>query len=643
MEMLANPGLTVALALAVGIVAQSLARHLRIPGIVLLLLLGMILGPDGLGLIWPETLGSGLATLVGFAVAVILFEGGMNLNLSRLRRAQRPIRRLVTIGALVTVVGGTLIAKLCLGWGWRISVLFGTLIIVTGPTVVNPLLRRLRVERSVTTILEAEGVLGDAIGAIAAVVALEIAIHPTGANLAMGSLSLLTKLGFGAGFGAAIGLLLGWLLRFRRVIPSGFENVFTLSFVLVLFQGANAVMPDTGIPAVAAAGAIVGNFKGIRAHRELREFKEQLTVMLIGLLFVLLAADVRLVDVRALGLRGALAVGLLLLVVRPLAVLTSTWNTRVTVKQRAFMSWIGPRGVVAAAVASTFSVRLAAHEHVGGQELRALVFLVVAASVLSAGVFGGLIGRVLGVRRNAAGWVILGANELAREVAAVLQEHGEDVVCIDTDAEKCRSAEEEGLSVLHGSGLREATLLEAEIEHRVGALAITPNDEVNYLFLERVNALAPVDTLSTVRQRKEHSNDVEIGNNLGSDGLFGHQCDVGVWSEHFRKRGVQKQWWRLGTNLTDNWSVDPVPTDQCLFVAIKRRQAILPATSATNFRKGDVAQIFLHETGIVETRTWLTSCGWVPERRSGECTEDSSLGSALSPKPTTTQLRKMEL
>jgi NhaP-type Na+/H+ or K+/H+ antiporter len=168
--------LSAAVAMAAGVVAQALARHLSIPGIVLLLATGVLLGPEFVGVVDPAALGDALPALVGFAVAIILFEGGMSLDVRRIARRRGPIRLLVTVGALITTVGGALCARYLLGWSWRTSILFGTLVIVTGPTVVTPLLRRIRVKSSVATVLQAEGIFGDAVGATVAVVALEVAI-----------------------------------------------------------------------------------------------------------------------------------------------------------------------------------------------------------------------------------------------------------------------------------------------------------------------------------------------------------------------------------------------------------------------------------------------------------------------------------
>jgi len=295
-----SAALTVALALAAGMAGQSIAHHLRLPGIVVLLLLGVALGPDGANLVRPAELGDGLHALVGFAVAVILFEGGMSLDLRRLRRSERAIRGLVTVGALVSLILGTLLVRLGLGWDWSRSLLFGTLVIVTGPTVVTPLLRRLKVKKPVSTVLEAEGVLIDAVGAITAAVALEVVLSPSDQGMALAVPAILGRLLFGIAVGVGGGGLLALLLRFRGVIPEGLETVMTLSCAVLVFEGSNAVVHESGIAAVTVAGLVVGN-SHTHVARELREFKEQLTTLFIGMLFVLLVADVRMADILALG------------------------------------------------------------------------------------------------------------------------------------------------------------------------------------------------------------------------------------------------------------------------------------------------------------------------------------------------------
>ena len=314
-----NPALTIGLSMVLGMLAQVGSKHLHLPGIVLLLLSGILFGPDGLNWIKPDSLGPGLHILVGFAVAIILFEGGMNLRISRIMRERNAIRGLITIGALCTLIGGTLITIIFLGWDFRTSILFGTLILVTGPTVITPLLKRIRVHHGVSTILEAEGILLDAIGAIIAVVALEIAISPSGLSFVKGFYHIISRLAIGGILGVTGGFLLTVLFRFRTLIPNGLENVFILSWVIALFQISNTISPESGIAAVTIAGMTIGNSKTY-IQQDLLEFKEQLTVLMIGMLFILLSADVRIEQIYNLGYSGLLAVVLLIMVVRPISV-----------------------------------------------------------------------------------------------------------------------------------------------------------------------------------------------------------------------------------------------------------------------------------------------------------------------------------
>jgi NhaP-type Na+/H+ or K+/H+ antiporter len=391
-----DPALTVAIALAVGMVAQVVARHLRIPGIVLLLALGALLGPDGAGLVEPQSLAGGLHLLVGFAVAIVLFEGGLSLRLSLLRHQARSIRRLVTWGALITAAGGAVAAHYILDWEWPLSILFGTLVIVTGPTVISPLVRRLRLRHKVATVLEAEGIFGDAIGALVAVVTLEVILAPGGTSWTHGAWELLVRLGVGGLLGAFVGLLLAALLRYDFLIPTGLENVLSLATVLLLYQGSNWILPESGVVAVIAAGITVGNLES-RQVEELREFKEQLTVLMLGMLFILLAADVGLSDIYALGWPGLLTVAALIFIIRPLNVLASTAGSDLNVRERIFIAWLAPRGIVAAAIASLFAQSLANAGIEGGQELRAMVFLVIAVTVTFLGLSSIPLSKALGL------------------------------------------------------------------------------------------------------------------------------------------------------------------------------------------------------------------------------------------------------
>lgn len=331
-----TPGLAFALARGAGVLTQVVARRLQVPALVLLLAVGVVLGPDVTGVLRPESRGAALDYVVGMSGAVILFEGGLNLSLGRLRTEQMVVRRLVTLGALVTAVGGTLAARFVMGWDLSVALLFGSLIGVTGPTVMTPLVRRVSLRSNLRTILEAEGVLIDPIGAIGAVVLLEfvLASHGPGAEAGMAELlGLPMRLVVGGVPGVVGGVGMGLLLKREDFLPSGLENVTILALVLALFETAQAIRPESGILAAAVAGIVVGNMD-IHIEAELKHFKEQLTVMLIGLLFVLLAVTVELSAVAALGWRGVATIVVLMLVVRPLGVWACTLGSDLTTRAR---------------------------------------------------------------------------------------------------------------------------------------------------------------------------------------------------------------------------------------------------------------------------------------------------------------------
>ncbi len=602
--------MTVALALAAGIVSQSIARHLRVPGIMVLLLVGVVLGPDVAGAVQPRLLGDALEALVGFAVAVILFEGALNLDLERLRRSNRAIRKLVLYGAVVTTAGAALCARLVLAWPWRTCWLFGTLVMVTGPTVITPLVRRFRLEHTAATVLEAEGVLIDAVGAVVAAVALEVALSPTAQSFAFGLVRVPVALTVGLGLGVIGGFGMALALRVRGLVPEGLENVFTLALVLALFQTANAVQPESGIAAAMAAGLVIGN-RHVHVHRELLEFKEQLTVLFIGMLFVLLAADVRVSEVRALGWPGLLTVGLLILVVRPLTVLVGTYKTDLSWRQRTLVAAIGPRGIVAAAVSAFFAAELRARGIGGGDALRALVFLVIVVTVVSAGLIGGPLAYLLRLRRPSDhGWLVLGANELARTMARVLASNGQEVICIDTNPDVCKEAEREGLRVIFGNGLRESTLLRAEVDTRAGAVALSSSTEVNVLFMQSVQREGKLRSVYVGTARARAADAVEMIHKRGGQVLFAHPEQLDLWPARIRRGLTEVRRVAVESEPEANQGVlEPPPDGACLLLALQRGTRIVPVGDELRLKRGDVLHVLVFRERMATVAEWLGSRG----------------------------------
>lgn len=599
-----DPALTFAIALAAGMIAQITAVYLRVPGIVVLLVVGVILGPDLLGIVRPHSLGTGLDHLVELAVAVILFEGALNLNLDRIRREAATIQRLITLGALVTAVGGALAAHLLIGWSWSVSFLFGTLVIVTGPTVVTPLLRRIRVKRNVHTILEAEGVFIDPVGAIIAVVALEVVV----ASGMAGLVGIPYRLVVGSLMGAAGGLFIALALR-KKLVPDELENVFTLAMVLAVFEISNWVIQGSGILDAVVAGLVVGNMT--RGQRKLREFKEELTVMLVGLIFVLLAADVRMEQVTDLGINALAIVLALMLVVRPLGVALSTAGSKLSWRERAFIAWIGPRGIVAAAIASFFAVRLQEAEFAGGVELRALVFLVIALTVVVQGLTGGLVSRLLGVNRpKDTGYLLVGANAMGRTVARLLVEGGEEVVVMDSNAVEASRAREEGLPTIHGNAYDDRLLMEADIEGRRGFIALTTNEGINVLLARKAREDYRVPQVFAALDERKEGVEVEHLRDAGAAALFAGPLDLERWNRGFESGRVTLRRWRYGNDAERERTLLDMDGADTLPLVVLREGLVQPAGENHRIRTGDVVTFAVSDDGQASGRARLRALGW---------------------------------
>jgi len=599
--------LTLVLALAAGVFAQSIARHLHVPGIVLLLAAGAGLGPDGLGWVRPRELGDGLYPIVELAVAVILFEGGLNLQVNRLRREQRSIQRLVTAGALVTLLGGTIAARLLLDWSWSLAVLFGSLVVVTGPTVVGPLVTELRLRKRVATVLEAEGVLIDPVGALIAAVLFSLVLSPGEGALQAGAFELLLRIGFGSAAGFFAGFALSALLRTHRLVPEGYGNIVVLATALLLFSGANALFAQTGILAVTVAGIVVGNLD-TAIDRDLREFKDQLSILLIGLLFVLLAADVRWIDLQALGWPGLAVVAALVLIVRPINVLISTAGTDLDMRERAFIAWVAPRGIVAAAIASIMASGLEAQGIPGGAELRALVFLTITGTVVLAGATGLPVASLLGVRLpGRETTAILGAQGLGLVLARELRDASVPVVFLDSNSHNTRNAEEQGFQVIFGNALQERTLQRARFESVGVAIGLTPNETLNGLFVERAKTIFDVPVGHVALANLDHGVTPDL---IPGTVLFEGPHDVERWDVRLRHGDIEVE--RFLRTAEPEGDEEPEPMGECCAMLCVRRGEFMQ-TMHTKFQPapGDIVSVAIHVPERKEAEEALRVRGWL--------------------------------
>lgn len=528
----------VAVAIGVGILAQVVAGRARLPSIVFLLAFGVLVGPDGLGWIEPDAFGIGLQAIVTVAVALILFEGGLELRLLDLAAVGGTVRNLVTIGAGITVVGAAAAAHYLAGFTWPLAFLFGAIVSVTGPTVITPLLDRVRVTRRIDTILRGEGILIDPVGAILTVVVLDIILSAE-ASLWLGFTEFASRLLVGAAIGLAGGWSLGRVLRIRGVFADDIKNLVVLAWVLVLFAVAEALAHESGLAAVVIAGMAVRR-ESIPRESQLRRFKGELSVLFISMLFIMLSAHLPLATLAAVGWSGVWTVIVLMLVVRTVSVLVCTWGREIPWRERLFLMWISPRGVVAISIASFIALRMETGSpallEVGltaldGERLLALVFLTIAITVVVQGLTAGPIARVLGINAEAGRYaIIVGANPLGRRVGALLRDNGWDALLVDTNPRNVRLARAEGLVARVGNSLDRQVQEEAQMECATALISVTPNQEVNFLVSQaaldeyHVPAVYPVliDAQKGVGDR--------LLEDAGAELAFGRPLEVENWN-----------------------------------------------------------------------------------------------------------------
>ncbi len=444
---------------------------------------GFLLGPV-LGIIDPDALfGEALFPLVSLAVGIILFEGGLTLKLKDLPATGQIILRLITLGALATWVVAALGARYILHFSWPIAILTGAILIVTGPTVVGPLLRQIRPQGSAAKILKWEGILIDPVGAVLAVLVFELIRLEDLSNvpsfLLMGVLeSLLVGLAFGL---VGAGLLV--LMLKRYLIPDHLQNAVTLLLVVGLFAVSDLLAHESGLLTVTVMGIAMANQPWVPV-RHILEFKENLQVLLIGILFILLAGRIDIAILSNITWEALLFVILLVVVARPLSVLLSTWRSPLAGKGRIFLIWMAPRGIVAAAVASVFAFELAEMGYAEAEQLSAAVFLVIVGTVVFYGLTAGPVARRLGLaERDPQGVLTIGAHPFARAFAAELSRLNIRALLLDNNFTHVTKSRQAGLETHYGDALSEETLSELDLAGIGRVLALTGNDEVNALAL----------------------------------------------------------------------------------------------------------------------------------------------------------------
>jgi len=435
--------------------AQWIAWWVRLPAILFLLLAGIVAGPV-VHVLNPDALfGDLLFPFVSLSVSVILFEGSMTLKFSELQETGSTVRNLVTVGALVTWFVTSMAAYYFIGFDVKLSFLFGAVVVVTGPTVVVPMLRSVRPNSKIANILRWEGIIIDPLGALLAVLAFDFYISAERQTAVLHIARLFGEIVLiGVALGLLAGFVLGQLLK-RYWIPEYLRSVITLLLVFLVFAGAEELQHEAGLLAVTVFGIALANQKDVDIE-DILDFKESLSVLLISGLFVLLAARIDLGAIVAAGTGALLLLLAIMLVARPLAVFLSTVGSSLSFPERLLIAWIGPRGIVCAAIAALFALRLEAMDVPEAALFVPLAFFVIIGTVVIQSVSSKYIAHWLGVRDPApTGVLLVGAGGVARAIGKALEECELKVVLTDSNYENIRTARMEGLDTFYGNPVSE--------------------------------------------------------------------------------------------------------------------------------------------------------------------------------------------
>ncbi|EMA14741.1 cation:proton antiporter domain-containing protein [Haloarcula marismortui] len=501
----------VVLVVSLGVAAQLVADWLQIPSVAFLLVAGVLVGPQALGLVDPAIFGqAGLQAIVGLSVGIIVFEGAFHLTVERVREASREALGLVTIGAFVSLVGTAVAVKVVFGTTWPVAVLVGSLLIATGPTVITPIMQVVPVRDRVAAALETEGIINDVTAAILAVATFEFVIASQSSPVVVIE-AFVARLAVGHVVGIAVGggtalLLKRWHLSADNALQNA--RVVVLTAALLAYALGSMWLSEAGIAAAAIAGIVLGNAE-IPHKEEVAGFKGGITLFVLSFVFIVLAAQLSLGDLRALGVGGLVVVIVVAALVRPLGVFLSTLGGRLTVRERMFVGGMGPRGIVPASVATLFAIELRPENPEAATVLVGTVFLVIFATVMFQGGLARHFAQALDILPMQT--LIVGGGRVGRELAVRYESRGEEVVLIDSDEDTVERTRADGHRVVHGDATNATVLEEAGANRASVVVAATADDDVNLLVAQLATTRFDIDT---VVARANQPDNVEVFEDL---------------------------------------------------------------------------------------------------------------------------------
>jgi NhaP-type Na+/H+ or K+/H+ antiporter len=587
--------------LVLGFLAQWLAWRLKVPAILPLIVVGLLVGPistyftaDGSKFIDGDRIFHGelLFDVIAISVGLILFEGGLTLKIKEVKLLGNMVRNLILAGTFITLIGGAIATHLLLDLGWRISFLFGSLIIVTGPTVIGPILRNVRANHNISTVLKWEGILIDPVGALVAILIYEFIVSgQTGEQFTVFALKAFFTTVLAGVFGGIAFAILSYYVLKKHLVPHYLRNIVMLAMVISCFALSEQIHHESGLLAVTILGMILANLR-IENLRQILSFKEDVTLILISFLFVMLSSRMNIESLTIMLTTPVLWLFLVIIfVLRPITVFLSAIGSGLTMKERLFISYISPRGIVAAGVASIFAVRLSSpateilpQVQQEAQLLLPLTFMVIVGTVVLQGLTAKMVAKLLKVQQlKASGIVFLGANSISRYLAKVARTYNQPVLLADTSRANIAEAHQLWLPTFEGSLLADESLEELELTQYGQVFATTSNTELNILSNRLLaKEVGKQNVFRLPSPRELSSKDLSLPKNL----LFMGRADYPQLLNIFRNNPqISKMQVAEGEQLDD--ILAKLPQKSLPIFALRDGRQIVPITQQLVFEKED--------------------------------------------------------
>lgn len=607
-----------------GLLCQWLAWLTRLPAILYLLIVGIVMGPVS-GYLAPDALfGDLLFPFISIAVAIILFEGSMTLKIGEIRGIGKVVRNLITLGAGVTWLVSGLAAYYLLDFSAGLAALFGAIVVVTGPTVIVPMLRSVRPNAKIANVLRWEGIAIDPLGALLAVLVYNYILSEQAAE-ALGTVLLIFLKTIAAGVvtGLLAALLTAFILR-RHLIPEYLRNMFVLALVIATFAISDLLQHESGLLAVTVMGMVLANSRNLEIE-DILNFKETLSLLLISALFIILAARVELHQFVALGWPALGVLAVIMLLARPLAVFLSAFKSDLNWREQLLIAWIGPRGIVAAAVAALFALRLSEVGYTGATYIVPLTFAIIIGTVVIQSATAAPLARLLKVAEpEPKGFLIIGAGNVARAIGKALQEKEYKVMLSDSNWENVRTARMEGLPVYYGNPISEHADTHLDLVGIGRLLAMSGRASFDSLAIMRFKGEFGVNNLYQLQTSREQVTDEKhnIATKHRGHPLFGEEVT----------HGMLAGWLRGGAELHTTQLSESFSFDQYLD---KYRERCLPLFAIDN---SEQLHIFTADKTIEPEPGWFITSLIAPEnsglsytfKRDNEAEEEDALSDTLS-------------